>query len=108
MLETVIIRPIRITFCSEEECNEVLKAFHKTRKENKPDSLCVKLKIAMRKDMTPLERKSEEALYKELKLRKQESEKAGDENARWVRKNGKIINLSAPPVPPPQAEGTGG
>jgi ribonuclease D len=51
----------------------------------------------VRKDLTPTERKEEEVLYRQLREKQEESKAAGDDNARWIRKNGKIMNIGRYP-----------
>ncbi|KAL8613658.1 hypothetical protein ACOMHN_029750 [Nucella lapillus] len=70
------IRPLRVTFVSENARDETLKAFYKAKKqvqeqseEKDPRTIS---KITLRKDLTPKEREEEEALYQELKQRKEE------------------------------------
>ena len=96
------IRPLRLSFSSEGKRDEVLKAFHKARKaEATNDNKTTISKIAVRKDLTPKERAEEEAsynLYKELKQKREESKKAEDEWAHWVRRNGEVINISKQPA----------
>ena len=92
-------RPPRLSFNTEGERDEVLKAFHKARKaEATNDSKTTISKIAVRKDLTPKEKAEEEASYKELKQKREESKKVGDEWAHWVRRNGEVINIGKQPA----------
>ena len=56
-------------------------------------------KINGRKDLTPSERKDEEKLYKELKEKQEESKQSGDDNAKWVGRKGKVVNVGKYPGP---------
>ena len=47
----------------------------------------------MRKDLTVQEREEEDRLFAELKKRREEAKNSGDDNARWVRRRGKVINI---------------
>jgi hypothetical protein len=53
--------------------------------------------ISVRKDLTPTERKEEEALFQEMKEKQKLSDESGDTNARWVRKNGRVVNVGRQP-----------
>ncbi|KAL8594918.1 hypothetical protein ACOMHN_038481 [Nucella lapillus] len=70
------IRPLRVTFVSENARDETLKSFHKAKKQVQEQSEekdpRIISKIMLRKDLTPKEREEEEALYQELKRRKEE------------------------------------
>ncbi|KAL8600649.1 hypothetical protein ACOMHN_006715 [Nucella lapillus] len=87
-----------MTFQTESARDDALAAFHKARKQKEEgdDNLCTK--IVIRKDLTPLERQEEEELFQELKSRRDESEKAGDSHAHWVKKRGRIENIGRYPV----------
>lgn len=100
-------RPVRLSFKDRSERDDVLQSFHKLKKEKtaaetedkegkkQDDSIC--LQVAMTRDRTPQEREEEEALYKEWKGKKSESDASGDEKAVWIRKNGKVINIGKYP-----------
>ncbi|KAA0193727.1 hypothetical protein HAZT_HAZT001149 [Hyalella azteca] len=63
------------------------------------------MKISARKDLTPTERKEEEALFKEMKEKHEQSRAAGDDIAKWVRKNSKVVNVGKyPPQHPSSSE----
>ena len=72
-----------------------MKDFHKTRKQETTGTDNVCTKVAMRKDLTPLQRKTEDSLFRELKNKREEAQQSGDDKARWVRRNGRIVNLAA-------------
>ena len=89
-------RPIRMTFPTEAARDEVLAAFHKTRKRKDENTKCSK--VSIRKDLTPLERKEEGELFQELKSKREDSEKVGDHHAHWVRTRGGVVNIGKYPV----------
>nr|AQN68902.1 PHD zinc finger domain protein [Elysia chlorotica] len=92
-------RPLRLTFPSETERVNVLQAYHKTRKQLSEEDVSKQVaKVSIRKDLTPQERKEEEQLYLELKSKKVQSEKSGDEYAHWIRSRGRVINIGKYPV----------
>jgi hypothetical protein len=93
-------RPVRLTFSSETTRDEVLKAYHRVRKEPPADDqenikLCMTL--TLRKDLTPQERKEEDKLFEELKAKRQQSVQSGDEIAHWIRRNGRVVNVGRYP-----------
>ena len=98
-------RPLRMSFDSRKARDDVLSSFIKTRKrmDNNKDEEAnngetpLVSSIAMRKDLTPLERQQEDAMYAEMRSKKEESQKSGDVNARWVRRNGQIVNVGKYP-----------
>lgn len=103
-------RPVRVTFASQTARDDVLKSFNLIRKDKKLDErdddsrLCYK--ISLRRDMTPAERKEDDDLFKELKIKQEQSKQAGDDCARWVRRSGQVINIGKyPHAPLPAAEG---
>jgi hypothetical protein len=88
-------RRVRIIFSSETMRDEMLKAYHRARKEKPANDrtdakLCMTL--TLRRDLTPKERKEEDRLFDELKAKRQQSEQSGDENAHWIRRNGRVVN----------------
>lgn len=101
-------RPVRITFSSEAVRDDALKAYHRTRKENKQDAignendeasgntrLCKK--VSLRKDLTPMERKEEDDLFQELKDRREQARESGDDKAIWIRRKGRVVNVGKYP-----------
>lgn len=76
-------RPIKIRFKEGKSCLEILKSARKLKGTE----------IFISKDMTPLERTEWKALLEERKRKRQESLDKG-EDARWVIRNGKVINLA--------------
>ncbi|XP_047740696.1 uncharacterized protein LOC125179243, partial [Hyalella azteca] len=92
-------RPVCLTFSSEAVRDDVLKAYHKIKKSqadaNDGDKLCYKL--TLRRDLTPQERAEEDKLFEELKSKRARSQASGDERARWIRRNGKVINVGQYP-----------
>ena len=90
------IRPLKISFQSQAARDEVLGAFIRAKRRMKPDDESLVNKVIMRKDLTPAERKENEALYNELKEKQAESVRSGD-GAIWKRVKGKIVNVAPPP-----------
>jgi hypothetical protein len=91
-------RPLRLSFLTQGARDEVVKAFRQAKRDvatNEEEKLITS--VSIRKDLTPTERKQEDALFQELKEKQQQSEAAGDENAKWVRKNGKVVNIGKRP-----------
>jgi hypothetical protein len=93
-------RPLRLSFLTQGARDDVIQAVRKAKKDaNKKGEtggkLC--LSVSVRKDLTPTERKEEDALFKELKEKQQQSQEAGDESAKWIRKNGKVVNVGRHP-----------
>jgi hypothetical protein len=88
-------RPLRLTFQSETERDEVLKAF-RIAVRNAEDGNITK-KVALRKDMTPTEREEERRLFLELKRKKDQSKQEGDNLAVWIRRRGEVINVGKYP-----------
>lgn len=92
-------RPLRITFTSKEDRDTVLKAFIAKKKvllddPSKMDETISKLgQLVIKKDLTLTERKLDKDLYLELKQKREASKNCGDCAAKWVRRNGKIINV---------------
>jgi hypothetical protein len=94
-------RPLRVSFSTQAARDEALQAFRKTRSElrneGQEENRSLLASISVRKDLTPTERKEEEVLYRQLREKQEESKAAGDDNARWIRKNGKIMNIGRYP-----------
>jgi hypothetical protein len=53
--------------------------------------------LTLRKDLTSQERKEEDKLFEELKAKRQQSVQSGDENAHWIRRNGRMVNVGRYP-----------
>ena len=86
-------RPVRLSFNSEKERDEVLTLAYRSNKNKTEgnDKLCHK--VILRKDLTVQEREEEDRLYAELKNKRQGSKASGDYRARWVRRRGQIVNI---------------
>ena len=87
-------RPIRVTFGSQSARDETLASLIKKKRDllgKDSDSLLPS--IGFRKDMTPQERREDEELYKIIKQKREESKASGDESARWVVRDGRVVNL---------------
>ena len=86
-------RPVRLSFNSEKERDEVLTLAYRSNKNKIEgnDKLCHK--VILRKDLTVQEREEEDRLYAELKNKRQGSKASGDYRARWVRRRGQIVNI---------------
>jgi hypothetical protein len=86
-------RPLRLSFATEKERDEVLKAFRnaqRTAPENDEESLTSK--ISMRKDLTPQEREESTRLFLELKQRQEQSKNDKDQFAVWRIRRGQVVN----------------
>ena len=87
-------RPTRLTFVSQAARDNTLSnLIKKKRSLLGQDSDSQLLTLGFRKDMTPKERKEEEELYKIIKQKREESKASGDDTARWVVRNGQVVNL---------------
>ena len=92
------IRPLRVTFSTEAVRDEVSHAYHKTRKAtDKENKKCLCHSVNVRRYLTPLERKEEEDLFKEMVQKKQEANASGDCIAIWIRRRGKVVNIGKYP-----------
>ena len=91
-------RPLKVSFESEKARDEVLKSFHRARKDN-TDKEAIINKVNLQKDMTKKEREEDDELFAELKLKRTESQESGDEYAHWIRRKGKVINIGKYPTP---------
>lgn len=111
MRHTQSNRPIRITLKDEEERDALLRDYHKARKQgtkmNNDDDAPWATKVAMRKDMTPLERKVEDDLFQELRAKREEAKQSGDDPLLWIRRSGKIVRVTKR-LEPPTAQGLKG
>ena len=47
--------------------------------------------------MTPLEREEDDALYQEMKRRRELSKNEGDHHAVWIRRRGEVVNIGRYP-----------
>ena len=81
-------RPLRLTYVrSQIQRGTILKAAHKLKN-------CSETKdIVLRKDLTPLQRDEEKKLEKDMAGKKAASTEQGDFHAKWIRKNGKVVNI---------------
>ena len=90
-------RPLRVTFDCEDTRDQVLKSFHKARKDiEDPEALLNK--VSVRKDMTRKEREEDNLLFEKLKMKQQEAKDSGDENAKWIRRRGRLVNIGKYPI----------
>lgn len=55
------------------------------------------MKVAMRKDLTPIERKEDDNLFKDLKEKREQAKASGDDHALWIRRRGKLVNIGKYP-----------
>ncbi|KAA0198864.1 hypothetical protein HAZT_HAZT001690 [Hyalella azteca] len=84
------------------ERDEALQAIRKAKIEARragalgEGGLC--LRIGACRDLTPLEWREDEALFREMKEKQEESRRWGDSDAVWVRKNGKVVNVDKYPI----------
>jgi hypothetical protein len=96
-------RPLRLSFTNQHSRDEVLQAFRKAKKDAREQgeegTPRLTNKASARKDLTPSERKEEERLYKELKEKQEQAKQSGDDTAKWVRRNGKVVNIGRTPRP---------
>ena len=86
-------RPVRLSFSSEKERDEVLTLAYRSNKNKKEDDEKLCNKVIWKKDLTVQERGEEDRLFAELKNRRQTSKDSGDDKARWVRRRGQIVNI---------------
>lgn len=86
-------RPVRVIVASDRQKQDVLRNAYKLRISNDQ----VTKNLYVKKDMTLMERREDEALWKEWKAKKEESEQAGDTLAKWIRRDGKAINVGLYP-----------
>ena len=102
-------RPVRVTFSSETIRDDTLKAYHRKRKELKlyangnkekevPKKSKICMRVSVRKDLTPMERKEEEDLFQELTKKRDQARDSGDDKAIWIRRNSKVINVGKYPT----------
>ena len=91
------IRPLKIIFRNQTERDEVLGNIIKIRKEAKNEDqnkLCMKM-TGVTRDMTPLEQKEDAKLFADWKAKKDASK--NDPHAKWIRRDGKVINVGRYP-----------
>ena len=90
-------RPLKVCFRSQENRDDVLKAFSDIRKKTKDtdDRLCTQ--VSIRKDMTKDEREADQKLFKEMRAKQEHSKNSGDIHAKWIRKWGKVVNIGKYP-----------
>ena len=94
-------RPLRISTESVAQKDAVLKSAHRLRELDGTKN------IVIRKDLTPLQREQEKNLMTEWQKKKEESVLKGDLSAKWIRRNGKVVNIgkymysTAPSQSPP-------
>ena len=86
-------RPVRMSFNSEKERDEVLTLAYRSNKNKKDDDAKLCNKVVWRKDLTVKEREEEDKLYTELKSKRKESKDSGDDRAHWVRRRGQVVNI---------------
>ncbi len=87
-------RPLRLTTVSAEMANNLTFAARKFADLDEEDEM---RKIAIRRDMTPLEREEMRKLLQMREKRKRESTLKG-ENSNWIIRRGKVV-LGRPPQP---------
>ena len=94
--------PLLMKFESQNARDEVLKKYIGATKDAKVDEYegeenRLYLNINIQRDMTRKERDEDLRLYKELKEKKQMAKNSNDTKARWVRRQGRIINIGRYP-----------
>lgn len=89
-------RPILAVLGSQQERDNVLDSFREMKKRN--DGKKLDKDIGMKRDMTPTERSEETKLYQQLKAKREEATASGDDNAFWVRRGNRIINIGKYPA----------
>ena len=80
-------RPLRISTESVAQKDAVLKSAHRLRELDGTKN------IVIRKDLTPLQREQEKNLMTEWQKKKEESVLKGDLSPKWIRRNGKVVNI---------------
>ena len=94
--------PLLVKFENQTIRDEVLSKFIAAKKDAEEDEYegeedKLYLKVRMKRDMTKLEREEDFAIYKEIKARREQSKNEGDNFARWVQRNGRVINIGRYP-----------
>ena len=89
-------RPLLAVLGSQQERDNVLDSFRKMKKRNDGNKL--DKDVGMKRDMTPAERSEETKLYQQLKAKREESTASGDDNAFWVRRGNRILNIGRYPA----------
>ena len=91
-------RPLRLSFISETARDEFIHTFRRATNKipHEGDERYIS-KIAIQKDMTPAERQEEQALFLEWKEKKAQSLREEDRYAHWIRRKGKVVNISTYP-----------
>jgi hypothetical protein len=84
-------RPLKIQLTSEDQCMKVL---NKSWEIGKPSDEYYR--IFINKDLTPLEQGRRKELVLELKKKREETARSG-ENKNWVIKRGKVVEKEATP-----------
>ncbi|KAA0202871.1 hypothetical protein HAZT_HAZT008581 [Hyalella azteca] len=84
-------RPVRLSFGSEAERDDTLKAF---RLATRDAENALEKRVSMRRDMTPQEREEDKLLFLELKHRRERARADGDDQAVWIRRRGAVVNKS--------------
>lgn len=88
-------RPIRLRFATKEQRDGVLENFREAKRKDSGKKLDPTL--GMRRDMTPMERKEDFELFNVIKEKREASKASGDGYARWVKRNGKVVNVGQYP-----------
>ena len=94
--------PLFLKFQNQYARDEVLQNFIGAMKDAKEDDFegednRLYHRVNIQRDMTPKEREEDFRLYKELKEMQAMSKNSKDERARWVRRQGKIVNIGKYP-----------
>ena len=100
--EEVLAAPLLMKFKNQMDRDEVLEKYIGAVKDAKDDNFegeedRLYLKLNIQRDMTVKEREEDLKLYNELKEKKAMSKNLKDERARWVRREGRIINIGRYP-----------
>ena len=102
--ETKKATPILLKFKSKDERDEVLGRFIAARKDAEEDDFegeedRLYLRVRVKRDMTRQEREEDHALYSELREKREQSKNDGDVYAKWVARNGRVVNIGRYPRP---------
>ena len=80
-------RPMRVSVSDQHQRDNILKSAKKLRENDETKH------ITIRNDMTPRERTEDIRLRKEWQAKKEQSVSAGDTEAKWIRRGGKVVNI---------------
>ena len=97
--------PMFVKFANQSVRDEVLSKFIAAKRDAEEDEFegeedRLYLTIRMKRDMTKQEREEDFEIYREIKARREQSKNEGDNFARWVQRNGRVVNIGRYPRRP--------